>query len=330
MKNRLIIFITVTLMATFLSACKDEKSGPPQDDEVNYRVYMRDFVKNISKYAKEIKPGFAIIPQNGIELVTVEGDFTDYPETNYLNAIDGVGQEDLFFGYDNDNEATPAETTSYLIHYLDVAKENNVVVLTTDYCSTHSKMDESYGKNNKKGYILFAADHRELDNIPGYPSTPFNENSDVITKLSQIDNFLYLIDPSQFSSKEDFINAVTSTNYDLLIMDCFFNDDIFSSDEINQLRQKSNGGKRLVISYMSIGEAENYRYYWNDNWLTNPPEWLKEENPDWEGNYKVAYWEKEWQDIIYGNDNSYLKKIVDAGFDGVYLDIIDAFEYFED
>ena len=113
-------------------------------------------------------------------------------------------------------------------------------------------------------------------------------------------------------------------------MDCFFNDDIFSSDEINQLRQKSNGGKRLVISYMSIGEAENYRYYWNDNWLTNPPEWLKEENPDWEGNYKVAYWEKEWQDIIYGNDNSYLKKIVDAGFDGVYLDIIDAFEYFED
>jgi len=33
--------------------------------------------------------------------------------------------------------------------------------------------------------------------------------------------------------------------------------------------------------------------------------------------------------IIYGNNNSYLKKILDAGFDGVYLDIIDAFEYFE-
>ena len=33
--------------------------------------------------------------------------------------------------------------------------------------------------------------------------------------------------------------------------------------------------------------------------------------------------------IIYGNNNSYLEKILDAGFDGVYLDIIDAFEYFE-
>lgn len=34
-------------------------------------------------------------------------------------------------------------------------------------------------------------------------------------------------------------------------------------------------------------------------------------------------------EIIYGNNNSYVKKILDAGFDGVYLDIIDAFEYFE-
>ena len=38
---------------------------------------------------------------------------------------------------------------------------------------------------------------------------------------------------------------------------------------------------------------------------------------------------QEWQDIVFGNDESYLKKILDAGFDGVYLDIIDAFEYFE-
>jgi len=44
----------------------------------------------------------------------------------------------------------------------------------------------------------------------------------------------------------------------------------------------------------------------------------------------VQYWDTEWQEIIYGNSESYLKKIIDAGFDGVYLDIIDAFEYFED
>ena len=60
-----------------------------------------------------------------------------------------------------------------------------------------------------------------------------------------------------------------------------------------------------------------------------PPGWLSEENGDWHGNYKVHYWDPEWQEIIFGNAGSYLKKILDAGFDGVYLDIIDAFEFFE-
>lgn len=99
--------------------------------------------------------------------------------------------------------------------------------------------------------------------------------------------------------------------------------------DFNQLKLKNNGGKRLIISYMSIGEAEDYRYYWSDTWKVGNPYWIEAENPDWEGNYKVKYWESEWQNIIYGNNDSYLKKIIDSNFDGAYLDIIDAFEYFE-
>jgi cysteinyl-tRNA synthetase len=141
---------------------------------------------------------------------------------------------------------------------------------------------------------------------------------------------LYLINPTNFASKASFISAVTATNYDLVIMDLFFTDGtVFTVSEIQQLKNKANGGKRLVISYMSIGEAENYRYYWQSSWNANKPAWLDAENPDWAGNFKVKYWNTDWQNIIYGNENSYLKKILDAGFDGVYLDIIDAFEYYE-
>jgi cysteinyl-tRNA synthetase len=76
---------------------------------------------------------------------------------------------------------------------------------------------------------------------------------------------------------------------------------------------------------MSIGEAENYRYYWSD--LSKSL--IYKENPDWPGNYSVRYWEAAWKQVIYGNDQSYTKKILNAGFDGVYLDIIEAYEYFE-
>jgi cysteinyl-tRNA synthetase len=191
-------------------------------------------------------------------------------------------------------------------------------------------MDNSYSVNNAAGYISFAADHRELDNIPNYPSPIYNENANAVTTLAQAQNFLYLINPDNFATKTAFIGAVTATNYDLLVMDLFFHDgNEFTASEVAQLRQKANGGSRLVICYMSIGEAEDYRYYWQHSWNSNKPSWLRDVNPDWAGNYKVAYWDGSWQQIIYGNNSSYLKKILDADFDGVYLDIIDAYEYFE-
>ena len=80
---------------------------------------------------------------------------------------------------------------------------------------------------------------------------------------------------------------------------------------------------------MSIGEAENYRYYWKPGWALIQPPWLLGENPNWSGNFKVRYWEADWQRIIFGADDSYLKKILDAGFDGVYLDLVDVYEHFE-
>jgi len=215
--------------------------------------------------------------------------------------------------------------------FLEMAKNNGTVkIIVTDYCSTTSKMDNSFAENNIKNYISFAANHRALDNIPDYPTTIYNENSNDITNIQEAKNFLYLINPdNQYASKQEFVNAIANTNYDFVIMDYFYANEEFTSTQIEELKQKQNGGKRLLICYMSIGEAEEYRYYWNEEWSNKPPVWLDKENPQWKGNYKVRYWEQDWKNIIYGNNNSYLKKIIDSGFDGVYLDIIDAFEYFE-
>jgi cysteinyl-tRNA synthetase len=310
------------------SSCNDE--GTPVPGDINFRQEMRHFVQNISDYAKQIKPDFVIVPQNGVELVgKTEGDLV-IPVAKYIDAIDGIGQEDLLYGYDNDDEATPEMVTSALKSYLDIAKDGNVTIMVTDYCYTHSKMDDSYVRNSAWGYISFAADHRGLDNIPDYPDPIFRENQNIVSTLSEAENFLYLIDPSgKYNSKQDFINAVKNTNYDLLITDLFFNENAFTKDEVLQLKIKANGGIRMVISYMSIGEAEDYRYYWQPDWKPGNPPFIEKENPDWKGNYVVRYWDPDWQKIIFGNEGSYLKKIIDAGFDGVYLDIIDAYEYFE-
>jgi len=282
-----LIFISLILVMFF--SCSDEEENNNLYSDVNFKQEMRDFVTDISQYAKAKNPNFVVIPQNGHELVSVNGDTDGSPDVGYNNAIDACGQEDLFYGYDDDDILTGNEDNEYLTSLLDISESTGNVILVTDYCYTHSKMDDSYTKNSAKNYISFAADDRELSQIPDYPLSVYNENSDIISSIHDVQNFLYLINPTNFASKTEFVNAIKATNYDLLIMDLFFGDEDeeFNTAEIEQLKQKANGGTRLIVSYMSIGEAEDYRYYWDESWTVGSPTWLKAENPEWEGNLKL-------------------------------------------
>jgi cysteinyl-tRNA synthetase len=95
----------------------------------------------------------------------------------------------------------------------------------------------------------------------------------------------------------------------------------FSTAEIEALRHA--GCQRRVLAYLSIGEAEHYRFYWQPGWKAGSPDWIVAQDPDWEGNYWVRYWDPAWQQLII---SQYLERIIAQGFDGVYLDRVDAYE----
>ncbi len=101
--------------------------------------------------------------------------------------------------------------------------------------------------------------------------------------------------------------------------------------EIAALKRKPDGTRRIVLAYLSIGEAENYRYYWRPDWETPglAPPWLAGPNKRWRTNFPVRYWDPDWQAIVFTGEDSYLSRIAAAGFDGVYLDRVDAFQEFE-
>lgn len=109
---------------------------------------------------------------------------------------------------------------------------------------------------------------------------------------------------------------------DLLVIDYSANGSAtraFNAIQIQRLR--TTRAQRRIVAYLSIGEAETYRGYWQKNWRPGQPAWLGAEDADWRGNYWVNYWEPAWQRIIF----RYLDAIIGAGFDGVYLDRIDAY-----
>lgn len=329
-------------LAAFLvlgTACKksaDDAISPQKEKDasrmavVDHVQEMRTFIKDISAYARANKPGFLIVSQDGLPLLTSTGDSTGTPDTAYLNAIDAVGQEEVYYGYNNvDDATTPAADRNAYLKMLRYAERKGKPALVTDYCYTTSKVNASYANNFSNGFISYAATQRELDIIS--TNAPYNVHAGNINTLADAKNFLYLINPHTYTSKSQFLTDLKATNFDVLILDGFFNDDAapLTAADVQSLKTKANGGKRIVLAYVAIGHAEDYRAYWKEEWLTNPPAWLDiAEDEDWEGNYMVRYWMADWKKIVYGNDTSYIKKFTNAGFDGAYLDLYD-YTYWE-
>ncbi len=144
-------------------------------------------------------------------------------------------------------------------------------------------------------------------------------------------SFAYVLQADAFArTKTAAVAQLRNCERDWIIIDTQFdNASAWQPADLEQIRHgKTN---RKVVAYISIGEAEDYRPYWRSEWghhgklTTNAPVWLGWENPEWKGNYRVKYWHPAWQQLI-------LKVVTGAiiqGFDGVYLDIVDGFETFE-
>ncbi|MCX6557152.1 MAG: endo alpha-1,4 polygalactosaminidase [Candidatus Aminicenantes bacterium] len=308
-------FFPLFCLSILLLSCNSDDPSNPGDNE--YRAHMRGFVQAIAVRARNTAgASFGIFPQNGCELTA---------DSSYLAAINGSGNEDVFYGYTNDNTPTLSADSEYFLGYLKPQVSAGKLVLVTDYCTSRSYVDDSYAQCAANGFVGYCA-VRELDAIVNNGHMPTAADSHDCRKWSDVKHFLYVINPRNFSSAAAFINAVAATYYDLVIIDAYFEDRALSAAQIDALKTKPDGKRRLVLAYMSIGEAEDYRWYWQSGWTPGHPDWLGQENPEWEGNYAVAYWQSEWQAIIF----QYADIVMAAGFDGLYLDKIDEYEYWEE
>lgn len=125
------------------------------------------------------------------------------------------------------------------------------------------------------------------------------------------------------------IGKLAKSTSDVLVIDYPRGDGggLLAARDIKRLQTKPDGTRRLVIAYMNIGEAEDYRYYWKKAWETAPPAWMGSANCRWKGDHRVRHWDPAWQSIIFGAKGSYLDRVIAAGFDGVYLDRIDIYYF---
>jgi uncharacterized protein (TIGR01370 family) len=156
---------------------------------------------------------------------------------------------------------------------------------------------------------------------------------------------------------EDAITDIVNSRYDLVVVEpsVTCDPDFDAKDMVRRIKASyaSDGiHRKWVIAYIDIGEAEEWRWYWGnhktyeeygeckqsyiDAIRTWAP-WVVACDPDgWGGNYPVAYWDRKWKEIVItgtslGSNqglyfNSMLDEVVQDGFDGVYLDWVEAWE----
>ncbi len=169
---------------------------------------------------------------------------------------------------------------------------------------------------------------------------------------------------SQNEGRKAYIEELSKSKWDAFYIDAHFDMGALTLDEVEKLKWKPQGGRRLVIAYLSIGTTELYRWY-ADPVMVNPetrlfmhgtvengifiparerywdvgiPNWMLW--PAYSGQYAdeatPIWWHPEWRDIILRGGSPYknsrfnhsqfedgrssIDRIIDMGFDGVYLD----------
>jgi cysteinyl-tRNA synthetase, unknown class len=152
-----------------------------------------------------------------------------------------------------------------------------------------------------------------------------NPSHAIDPRLADVNDYTYLLQVGDTT-----MESIAATNFDLIVMDYSREGGGDTELTTSNIATIKDSGK-VALAYLSIGEAEDYRYYWKQEWKQSPPSWLGKVDPNWPGNFYVRYWEPGWQSILFGTtsgiNKAYLDRIIDQGFDGIYLDIIDAYYY---
>lgn len=318
----------------------------PFEQIPNHRQYMRDLVIQLSTYGKARKSDFIILARDAPELLIKgkrEWDLESGHDEDgaaagkylpvgsvirpYMKAIDGALFDGPFCGMNAFDQPPDPASAKPVMDALAALQREGRRVLSIDYAQDKTEVAEA-AKKAAQAKVLDVISHDADGRFGRIPDgRPAGENAEHVTDLSQVRNFLPLFHSSAFGSKEDWVAALARTNYDLLILDPFWRGATsLTAADVKTLGMKRLGSRRLVLATLSLGRALDTRYYWKADWAVGNPDWLVAQAPEQSGKTVVRYWDEAWKAII----GPYMQGLVDMGVDGVLLDDLDSYFFFED
>ncbi len=199
-------------------------------------------------------------------------------------------------------------------------------LFSIDDCSSDSNLAAAYRNADRDHVVTFATrgDPR-LDRIP--PGHPVHENATDVRTLPQVRTLLFNPVGDRFGSKEEWLAALAATSYDAIVIDVAWrNTGLITKTDVARLKYKNLGGPRLVLAQLPMGRAFDGRWYWQAGWQPGNPSFLFAVDTHQPGAYIVDAQDPGWREIL----GKTLAGIMDLGFDGVVMDDLDWYLWFED
>ena len=149
---------------------------------------------------------------------------------------------------------------------------------------------------------------------------------DSIYKVADAANISFFIDDSLYDDKERFLQDIRDSNYDIVVIEPFFrHQEPLSREDVDSLKFKKNGAKRLIFAKMNVSEANRRDYYWRNGWQIDKTPWLARASFTDSDAVITEYWNENWKKV----SGLYFKGIVDSGYDGAFLTGLENHVYFE-
>jgi len=309
-----------------------------QGSLIDLREEMRMFVQSISAFARTYRPNFIVLANGGLDLLVKRDPIIESrvsPARAYMRSLDGILQEGMFFSDKHGDRpfGTPplAERQKPMLTMAEFAKQNGLKVFTLDFGKAKAVVDAAQKQADKRGFVSLVADtpSKDIHKLPSYPSRPFTENPANILSLDMVKNFVVIRNSAPFGHQDSFALKMHDTNYDMVAVEVFHGRRPLSRQAVETLKYKKIGARRLVLAYMDIGSAASYHYYWKPGWREGSPAWISAPQRDDPDRYHVEYWRDAWKQIITGDTNSYVYGLIAQGFDGVIIDGLETYKFFE-
>ena len=324
--------------------------GVPVDDTVpqitpstqgtlmDLREEMRMFVQSISAFTRTYRPNFVILANGGLDLLVKRDPVEENkvsPARAYMRALDGVLQEGMFFDVrrgDRPFGTPPVEDRQKpMLAQAEFAQRNGLKIFTLDFGKGNAVIDAAQKQARQRDYVSLVVDTPSTDihRLPTYPPRPIDENPTNILSLYMVKNFVVIRNSAPFGRQDSFAMKMHDTNYDMIAVEVFHGRRPLSRQAVETLKYKKIGARRLVLAYMDIGSAASYHYYWRPGWREGSPFWISAPQRDDPDRYNVEYWREEWKQIISGDTDSYAYGLIAQGFDGVIIDGLETYKFFE-